>query len=158
LGAYEIRRTNPRSEENCSNKKPASGKKQYRNLLLFSVGINSALRISDLLQLKIGYFVNQNGQIRKRFTIKERKRGKRQDVFINESIQDSLREYMDVYPHITQSPDNYLFFNPKTQHPLKRGQAWKFISSICGEVGLQGNFGTVLATFLIRTAFEVFSR
>ena len=26
--------------------------------------------------------------------------------------------------------------------PIKRGQAWKFIVSICRDVGLQGNYGT----------------
>ena len=118
------------------------GKQQYRYLLLFTVGINSALRISDLLQLKIGQFINQNGQYRKRFVIKEQKRGKRHEIFINESIRDSLREYMAAYPHIIQSSENFLFFNPKTQLPIKRGQAWKFISTICQEVGLQGNYGT----------------
>ena len=66
------------------------GKRQYRNLLLFVIGINSALRISDLLQLKVGHFVNHTGQIRKRFSIKEQKRGKRHEIFINESIRDAL--------------------------------------------------------------------
>ena len=35
------------------------GNENYRDLLLFVLGINSALRISDLLQLKVGdFFVN----------------------------------------------------------------------------------------------------
>lgn len=37
---------------------------------------------------------------------------------------------------------SFLFFNPKTQQPIKRGQAWKFITAVCKEVGLRGNFGT----------------
>jgi integrase len=118
------------------------GKKQYRNLLLFTVGINSALRISDLLQLQVGHFINQPGQFRKRFTIKEQKRRKRQDVFINESIRDALQEYIAAYPNILRASDNYLFFNAKTYLPIKRGQAWKFITVICEEVGLPGNYGT----------------
>jgi hypothetical protein len=32
------------------------GQKRYRNLLLFVVGINTALRISDLLKLQISLF------------------------------------------------------------------------------------------------------
>ena len=38
-----------------------------------------------------------------------------------------------------------MFFNTKTNgyfEPIKRGRAWKFIVSICHEVGLPGNFGT----------------
>jgi integrase len=36
------------------------GKRRYWDLILFSVGINTALRISDLLQLRIGHLVNHD--------------------------------------------------------------------------------------------------
>jgi len=36
------------------------GQQRYRDLLLFVVGINTALRISDLLTLRIGHFLNDN--------------------------------------------------------------------------------------------------
>ncbi len=121
------------------------GQECYRDLLLFVVGINTALRISDLLELQVGHFVDEQGHIRQRFWIKEKKRGKRQEVVINESIREVLKEYLAAYPGIGEKPQNFLFFNPKTNdysHPIKRGQGWKFITSICREVGLHGNFGT----------------
>lgn len=118
------------------------GREQYRNLLLFVVGINTALRISDLLQLQAGHFFSSSGQIKKRFTISEQKRGKRHEVFINESMRNALIEYQKQFPHIPANPNNYLFFNPTTKQQIKRGQAWKFISSICRDVGLQGKFDT----------------
>ena len=118
------------------------GKRRYRDLLLFTVGINTALRISDLLQLRIDQFVNSEGIIRKRFWIREQKRGKRQEVVINQSIRETLEEYLEVFPEYKDNPDNPLFFNPKTHEPIKRGQSWKIITSICKQVGLSGNFGT----------------
>ena len=51
------------------------GQHRFRDLLLFVVGINTALRISDLLQLRIPHFLNEQGRIKKRFWIKEQKRG-----------------------------------------------------------------------------------
>jgi hypothetical protein len=51
------------------------GQGQYRDLLLFVVGINTALRISDLLQLRLGHFMDEKGHLRNRFWIKEQKRG-----------------------------------------------------------------------------------
>lgn len=42
------------------------GQGRHRDLLLFVVGINSALRISDLLQLKIGQFLDDEGRIKKK--------------------------------------------------------------------------------------------
>ena len=52
---------------------------------------------------------------------------------------------MSAYPGIADSPENYVFFNTKLRdysHSIKRGQSWKFISSICREVGLDGNYDT----------------
>ena len=43
---------------------------------------------------------------------------------------------------IYQRRENFLFFNPKTNQPIKRGQAWKFVTTICADIGLQGNYGT----------------
>ena len=121
------------------------GQERFRDLLLFVVGINAALRISDLLELQITHFLDEQDQIRQRFWIKEKKRGKRQEVVINESIREALEEYLTAYPGIGERQENFVFFNPKTNdysHPIKRGQGWKFITSICREVGLRGNFGT----------------
>jgi integrase len=121
------------------------GQERFRDLLLFVVGISTALRISDLLDLQVGHFVDEQGNTRQRFSIKEQKRGKRQDVVVNESIREALEEYLAAYPGIGEKPGNFVFFNPKNNdysHPIKRGQGWKFITSICREAGLRGNFGT----------------
>lgn len=121
------------------------GQKRFRDLLLFVVGINAALRISDLLQLRINHFLDEQGRIKRRFWIKERKRGKRQEVVINTSIREALDEYLVAYPDIGDDKDNFVFFNSKAKdysQPIKRGQAWKSITSICLDVSLSGNFGT----------------
>ena len=118
------------------------GQGRYRDLFLFVVGINTALRISDLLQLKVGHFLNEKGNIRSRFWIKEQKRGKRHEITINQSIREALTEYLKKYPYIAKEGENFLFFNPKTNKPIKRGQAWKVITNILADVGLQGNYGT----------------
>ena len=121
------------------------GQKRFRVLLLFVVGINTALRISDLLQLQINHFLDEQGRIRHRFWIKERKRGKRHEVVINASIRETLGEYLGVYSDIREDSNNFIFFNSKANNyslPIKRGQAWKSITSICRDAGLSGNFGT----------------
>jgi len=121
------------------------GQRRYRDLLLFVVGINTALRISDLLALRVEHFLEDRQQIRRRFWIKEQKRGKRQEIVINTSIQDALEEYLTIYPEITDDPVHFIFFNTKAnsfRHPIRRGQAWKVITTICQQVGLHGNFGT----------------
>lgn len=121
------------------------GQNRYRDLLLFVLGINAALRISDLLRLRIGHFVDENKQLRRRFWIQEQKRGKRQEVVVNNSIREALEEFLIAYPGVVDDPQNIVFFNSKFKdhsQPIKRGQAWKFMSTICVEVGLRGNYGT----------------
>lgn len=121
------------------------GQRRFRDVLLFVVGINTALRISDLLQLRISHFLNEKGRIKKRFWIKEQKRGKRHEIVINNSIREAFEEFLGAYPQIANDPDNYIFFNTKDNNykvPIKRGQAWKNITTICQEVGLRGNFDT----------------
>ena len=121
------------------------GQGRFRDLVLFVVGINTALRISDVLRLRIGDFLDEQQCIKRRFWIREQKRGKRHELVINESIREVFTEYLTAYPYIAQSPEHFLFFNTKTHdytQPIKRGQAWKFITAICREVGLSGNYGT----------------
>ena len=121
------------------------GQNRYRDLLLFVTGINSALRISDLLPLRIGHFLDEHHGIKHQFEIHEKKRGKRHKVFINNSIRETLEEYFEAYPGVETNPDHFVFFNTKSYNfneLIKRGQAWKLITTICQEIGLRGNFGT----------------
>jgi integrase len=121
------------------------GQGRFRDLLLFTVGVNTALRISDLLLVQIGQFLDDRGHFKQRFWIQEHKRNKRHEVTINQSIREALEEYLEAYPGVAENSEHFVFFNAKTNgysKPIKRGQAWKFIVSICQEVGLPGNFGT----------------
>ncbi len=121
------------------------GQKRFRDLLLFVVGINTALRISDLLRLQISHFWDNQGRPTRRFWIHEQKRNKRHEVVINQSIRETLADYLAAYPGITDNPENFVFFNTKVNgysKPIQRGQAWKFIMSISRDVGLRGYFGT----------------
>lgn len=121
------------------------GGKHFRDLLLFTVVINTGLRISDLLQLRVEHFFDKQKRLRRRFWIREQKRGKRQEVVVNDSIRAVMEEYIDAYPDISVNPQYFIFFNTRTgdySQPIKRGQAWKFIATICQSVGLQGNLGT----------------
>jgi integrase len=102
-------------------------------------------RFRDLLQLRIGQFLDERGRYKPRFWIHEQKRNKRHEVTINQSIQEALGEYLEAYSGVAEDSEHFVFFNTKTNgysEPIKRGQAWKFIVSICQEVGLPGNYGT----------------
>jgi site-specific recombinase XerD len=121
------------------------GEKRFRDLLLFSIGINSALRVSDLLKLQIGNFIDEDGDIKQRFWLREEKRNKRHEVIINTSIRDAVAEYRVAYPTVEDDLDNFLFFSTRSHdytRPITREQAWHVVTKICKAVGLKGNYGT----------------
>lgn len=121
------------------------GEQRWRDLLLFTVGINSALRVSDLLSLRMGDFVDEAGEIRLRFWLREAKRNKRQEVIINSSIQDALEEYLLAYPDVALNAEHVVFFNTRSQdyhRAITREMVWHVITDVCKAVGLRGNYGT----------------
>ena len=87
------------------------GQRRFRDLLLFVVGINTAPRVSDLLRLRIGDVLDERRRIKRRFRIKEQKRGKRHEVTINASIKAALGEYLAAHPNIADDPEHFVFFN-----------------------------------------------
>jgi hypothetical protein len=86
IGFYEFCRTHSRSEKDRPSQ--LIGQRRYRDLFLFVVGINTASRISDFLTLRVMHFLDEKQQIKRRFWIKERKRGKRHEVFVNSSVRE----------------------------------------------------------------------
>ena len=89
------------------------GQGRFRDLLLFTVGVNTALRISDLLQLKIGQFLDDRGRYKYRIWVHEQKRNKRHEVVINQSIRGALEEYLEAYPGVAKNSKHFVFFNTK---------------------------------------------
>lgn len=97
--------------------------KSPRDALLFQVGINTSLRISDLLRLQVHHVANPDGSIKEYIDIKEKKTGKPNRIKIvskpteNTPIPLSvvLKAYITRY---SLKPHYYLFFRTK----FSRGQ------------------------------------
>jgi integrase len=91
----------------------------YKFLALFVLGINTGLRISDLLRLKWDD-VYVKGKFLSRIVIKEKKTGKPNEIPLGKTIIDILKEYK---AHTTT--EGYLF--PTEKNP-KRGELDKAMS------------------------------
>ena len=110
-----------------------------RDYCLFTLGINSGLRISDLLGLTIGD-VMDNGKVRDRITIREMKTGKGKDFPISESARKSIVEYLKTRPNVAQS--DVLFISRKGNKAITRQQAWLIINNAAHTVGITDDIGT----------------
>jgi integrase len=65
-----------------------------RDEALFVLGINTALRIGDLLLLKVGDVVKEKGKIPDVVEIQEQKTGKMKQFPLNKSVRDTLASYL----------------------------------------------------------------
>jgi len=107
-------RVDPLKIEDIKKIKSTLKKRQeWRNYLLFSLWVNSALRISDLLKIKVWDVFDTDGNIVEAFRIREKKTSKDNSVYINDSIKKALVYYKEAFPKIVESPEKYLFFRKK---------------------------------------------
>ena len=111
-----------------------------RDYCMFVMGINSGLRISDLLGLTIGDVMDVNGKVRDRITIREQKTGKCKDFPISDSARKAISEYMRTHLNVSQS--DVLFASRKGNKAISRQQAWKIINAAATTVGITDEIGT----------------
>jgi len=123
--------------------------KNPRDFLLFVFGINSGLRIGDLLSLKLGDVKDSRGNLKDDLDIREQKTGKTRKVFFNKQIKEAISYYLkkvDIF-----DLDRYLFTNEKSKKnkPITRVRAYQLINEWCREVGIKHKVGghTLRKTF-----------
>jgi integrase len=108
--------------------------KDVRDELLFIVGINTALRIGDLLSLSVGDVLDDDGQITGTICVKEQKTGKTKRVPVNTSIRIALVKYLEQRPVRDRSEP---LFHSKKGRPLSRSQAWRILKTAGQFAGLE---------------------
>ena len=115
-------------------------KEQYRNYAMVTMGLNTALRISDLLTLTWdSVYHSQHRRFHKHIHVIEQKTGKANFIPINTSIKQALRLYRKQYDSL---PSTYLFYNPQTpEQPITRVQAYRIIHRAAQELELEGTIG-----------------
>ncbi len=104
-----------------------------RDLLLFTMGINTGLRISDLLKLKIADVKGKS-----HVEIKEQKTGKVKRFPLLGNLQSMIDEY------IKGKLDNEYLFRSRNgaNKPITRVMAYKIINVACRKAGITDNIGT----------------
>ncbi|MDD4238044.1 MAG: site-specific integrase [Desulfotomaculaceae bacterium] len=111
-----------------------------RNHLLFVLGINSGLRISDLLNLRLVDVVDDKGKPVDRITIREKKTGKEKDFPLGKSAIKAIKLYVDSLSKIDLN--QALFPSRKGGQPLSRVQAWEILNNAAMNVGINESIGT----------------
>jgi len=110
---------------------------QPRNRLLFIMGINSGLRVQDLLTLKVADV--KDCKIGDRVCLKEKKTGKENIFIMNKEIKTALVSYL---ASVEMEDDQYLFKSRKGRnYALTTYAVTMMVQRWCDAIHLSGNFG-----------------
>lgn len=97
-----------------------------RDYFLFVMGINTGLRISDLLPLQV-----KDVNDRTHIVIREEKTEKSRRAKINSTLKPIINEYIEG-----KNDEDYLFPSQKGNKPITRVQAYRILNGVAEKVGL----------------------
>ena len=104
---------------------------QIRNYVLLTLGVYTALRISDLLSLRWeDVYDDERSRFRTHITITEHKTGKIKTIALNKQAIRALSLYL---PYRRSA---FIFGSRKGDKPISRVQAWRIIHGAAEAVGL----------------------
>ena len=112
--------------------------KGKRNYLIFKVGINIGIRVSDIIKLKVSDIRYENGTMRDDITIIEKKTNKKKTFRFNIELKKELEDYtkqMQQYEYIFKSRKG-------ANQPLTRTQVYRFLNDAAKMVGITDSIGT----------------
>ena len=107
-------------------------KRSKRNRLLFVLGCNSGLRVSDILALNV-----KDVRDKTHIELNEKKTGKCKRFPINDKLKKLINEF------IVDKSDNEPLFLSQKQMRLDRSQVYRMLNNACKAVGIDVNIGTM---------------
>ena len=110
---------------------------EFRNYTIILIGLNTALRINDILHITWGdVYCGERRRFYTHLLITEKKTGKETRILINKELQETLLSYRTTQPSIADT--DYLFPSPrKTGSPLSRYQAYRIVRKAAEAVGIE---------------------
>lgn len=116
-------------------------KSEYRNYALIILGLNTALRISDILRLTWeDVYHYRKGCFQHHICLIEQKTGKRTEIALNEAVIKALYLLLhsDVYRGNFPHRKEYIFTGKKnTGIPISRIQAYRIVKEAAVSAGLE---------------------
>ena len=110
---------------------------QPRNRLLFILGINTGLRVQDLLNLKVGEI--KQAKVGDRVVLREKKTQKENVFMVNKDIKDAVDDYLKT---VDSKDEHFLFKSRKGSNaPLTTYAVTMYVQQWCDAINLPGNYG-----------------
>lgn len=137
-----------KSKEKLEEMKEELKKSGTRNYLFFLTGINTGLRISDIVKLKVLDVKDENGLMKAHIQIKEQKTRKEKQFPLCNNLLVEMQRYTSKL-----SQGDYLFSSRKGfNSPITTTQAYRIIAN----AGLKCSIKNI-GTHTMRKTFRIFS-
>lgn len=123
---------------------------RVRDWMMWTVGVSTGLRISDLFSLKFKNILNTDSSFRERILLFEQKTGKAQNCLITESVQYAFTTYLRSIDY-QYNLDDYVFSSQKTKGKVKMAEkyGWKILS----DAGKDLKMPIVMGSHTMRKSF-----
>lgn len=124
---------------------------RYRDNMLFIVGINFGLRVSDLRVLRFSHIINSNSEFKDSFPVLEkktrntRKQKRNRYVSINTAVIEAVTLYLENTPGVSLS--DYMFRSESNRgsnqnQPIHRSTVDRILKNVKEELGLDIHMST----------------
>ena len=111
-------------------------KGRVRDWAMWTIGVSMGIRISDLLSLRFGNFIDSDRKtIKPRVQIYEQKTGKLNNILITESVKLAILTYLESIK-FEFDLDGFLFPSRKTKGKMYEECGWRILSDAGKALGL----------------------
>lgn len=107
--------------------------KSSRDYLLFVIGINTGLRIGELLQLKVSDVSQPDGTILQFLETDD------EHIYLNEQVKQALLHHFQT---VGFTYHEFLFKSTHSDKPISRQQAYRIVNEAAKSVGITEKIGT----------------
>jgi integrase len=112
-------------------------KHSERDYVLFVFGINTGLKITEMLDMKVGDVLEKEGCIKNFLSYTYHENLK--EVYLNHKVKQALLHYVE---NRQLASEDFLFKSSKTEKPITRQQAYRIIHQAAEAIGIEGKIGT----------------
>ena len=112
-------------------------KHSERDYVLFVFGINTGLKITEMLDIKVDDVFEKENCVKDFYLLSHKETLK--EVYLNHKVKQAILHYVHTL-HL--SGENFLFKSSKTDKPITRQQAYRIIHHAAEAVGIEGKIGT----------------
>jgi site-specific recombinase XerD len=112
-------------------------KHSERDYLLFVFGINTGLKITEMLDIKVGDVLEKEDSVKNFYSYSHHETAK--EIYLNSKVKQAILHYVQN-EHLNF--ENFLFKSSKTDKPITRQQAYRIIHQAAEAIGIEGKIGT----------------